>query len=317
MNCPTCQSAQTKKFGKDRYGNQRFRCNACKATFQEEREKPLGEMTLAIDKAISVLRHLVEGCSIRTTERLTGVHRDTILSLLEQVGEKCIRVFDELVQSIPVKDVQCDEIWGFVQMKEKTKKAQGKDDDETLGDAWCFVGMDQHTKLILAWHLGRRTSADTEIFTEKLERATTGNFQVNTDGFSAYQDAIILSLGTRVDFAQIIKVYGKPEGEEHRYSPSEVIEIRKVAVHGNPDLDAAGTSHIERQNLTIRMSNRRLTRLTNAFSKKWMNLNYSYALHFFHYNFIRVHSTLRVTPAMESEITDHIWTWAKLLNWKE
>lgn len=313
MTCPTCQSAQTKKFGKDRYGNQRFRCNACKATFQEEREKPLGEMTLAIEKAISVLRHLVEGCSIRTTERLTGVHRDTILSLLENVGEKCVHVLDELIQAIPVKDVQCDEIWGFVQMKEKTKKANGKEEDETLGDAWCFVAIEQHTKLILAWHLGRRTSVDTEIFTEKLERATSGNFQVNTDGFSAYQDAIILSLGTRVDFAQIVKIYGKPEGEDHRYSPPTVTEIKKVAIHGQPDLEKAGTSHVERQNLTIRMGNRRMTRLTNAFSKKWMNLNYSYALHFFHYNFIRVHSTLRVTPAMESKITDHVWTWEELL----
>lgn len=250
MTCPTCQSAQTKKFGKDRYGNQRFRCNACKTTFQEEREKPLGEMILAIDKAITVLRRLVEGCSIRTTERLTGIHRDTILSLLETVGGKCERLLEEMICGVPVKDVQCDEIWGFVQMKEKTKNAKGRGNDETLGDAWCFVAIEQHTKLILAWHLGRRTSQDTEIFTEKLERATSGDFQVNTDGFSAYQDAIILSLGTRVDLAQIIKIFGKPQGEDHRYSPPQVIEIKKVAVHGHPDLEKAGTSHVERQNLT-------------------------------------------------------------------
>lgn len=181
------------------------------------------------------------------------------------------------------------------------------------GDAYCFVAIEQNTKLILAWHLGRRTSADTEIFTEKLNHATEGNFQINTDGFAAYKEAISLSLGTRVDFAQIIKVFGKPEGDERRYSPAEVIEMKKTAVIGNPDLEVATTSHIERQNLTIRMAMRRMTRLTNAFSKKWDNLNYSYALHFFYYNFMRLHSTLRVTPAMESKLTDHVWTWEDLL----
>lgn len=313
MTCTHCQSEETKKFGKDRYGNQRFRCLSCHRTFQQEREKPLGEMTLAMEKAIDVLRHLVEGCSIRTTERITGVHRDTILVLLEFVGGKCAGLMEELIEDVAVKEVQCDEIWGFVQMKEKTKNRNGKDKDETIGDAWCFVAMERHSKLILAWHLGRRTVQDTEIFTEKLNRATSGNFEIYTDGFPAYRDAILLSLGTRVDFAQILKIFGKPDGEDHRYSPPQVIEIKKVAVHGQPDLEKAGTSHIERQNLTIRMSNRRMTRLTNAFSKKRENLNYSYALHFFHYNFIRIHSTLRVTPAMEAGITNHIWTWQELL----
>ncbi len=122
-----------------------------------------------------------------------------------------------------------------------------------------------------------------------------------------------MSLGTRVDFAQIIKIFGKPEGEDHRYSPPQVTEIKTVTVHGRSDLEKVGASHIEGQNLTVRMGNRRMTRLTNAFSKKWMNLNYSYALHCFHFNFIRVHSTLRVTPGMESKITDHIWTWQEML----
>lgn len=312
MNCPTCQSAQTKKFGRDRKGYQRFRCLSCEKTFQEEREKPPGEMILAMDKAESVLSHLVEGCSIRSTERLTGVHRDTILSLLETVGSKCEQILDEKIQGLQVKDVQCDEIWGYVEMKEKTKKSKGST-DETQGDAWCFIAIEQNTKLILAWHPGRRTTQDTEIFTEKLERATSGNFQINTDGFAAYRDAIIMSPGTRVDFAQIIRIFGKPEGEDHRYSPPQVTEIKKIAAHGQPNLDKAGTSHIERQNLTVRMGMRRMTRLTNAFSKKWLNLRYPYALHFFYYNFMRVHSTLRCTPAQESRITEHIWTWSDLL----
>lgn len=313
MNCTICQSEKTKKFGKDRNGNQRFRCLDCKKTFQADREKPLGEMTLAIDKAISVLRCLVEGCSIRSTSRLTGVHKNTIFGLLETVGEKCMRLSNELIQGIKVSEVQCDEIWGFVKMKQKRANKLGLEEDATVGDAWCFVAFERHTKLVLAYHLGRRTSTDTEIFTEKLNQATTGNFEIYTDGFSGYKEAISYSLGTRVDFAQIIKIYGKPEGEDHRYSPPVVTEIQKNAVLGNPDLEKAGTSHVERQNLTIRMGNRRMTRLTNGFSKKHANLNYSYAIQFFHYNFMRIHSTIRVTPAMESKITKKVWTWEDLL----
>lgn len=271
-------------------------------------------MTLAIDKAISVLRCLVEGCSIRSTSRLTGVHKNTIFGLLETVGEKCMRLSNEMIQDIKVSEVQCDEIWGFVKMKQKRANKLGLEDDPTIGDAWCFVAFERHTKLVLAYHLGRRTATDTEIFTEKLNQATEGNFEIYTDGFSGYKEAISLCLGTRVDFAQIIKVYGKPEGEDHRYSLPVVTEIQKNAVLGNPDLEKAGTSHVERQNLTIRMGNRRMTRLTNGFSKKHANLNYSYAIQFFHYNFMRIHSTIRVTPAMESKITKKVWTWEDLLD---
>jgi transposase-like protein/IS1 family transposase len=312
MNCPTCQSENTKKFGRDRKGNQRFRCLACGKTFQPEREKPLGDMILALDKAEAVLRHLVEGCSIRTTERLTGVNRNTILSLLETVGEKCAILLAQKIQNVRVAEVQCDEIWGFVGMKEKTKKGKAGV-DETTGDAWCYIAIDRHTKLILAWHLGKRTMQDTVCFTENLAHATTGNFQINCDGFPCYKEAIEFSFGADVDFAQIIKIFGLPDGEERRYSPPTVTGIKKVAVAGNPDLETATTSHIERQNLTVRMQMRRMTRLTNAFSKKQINLGYAYAIHFFHYNFMRVHSTLRVTPAMEAKLSGHIWTWRELI----
>lgn len=170
MNCPTCTSA-TKKHGKDRNGHQRYRCLACKKTFIEAYEKPLGDMILAEEKALSVLHHLVEGCSIRSTERLTGVHRDTILSLLVAVGEKCEQLMDRLIVNVSVKEVQCDEIWGYVGMKEKTKKDKGIAGDG-VGDAWTFIAMERYSKLILCWHLGRRTMQDTVIFTEKLARAT-------------------------------------------------------------------------------------------------------------------------------------------------
>jgi transposase-like protein/IS1 family transposase len=313
MNCPECDSAKTKKFGKDRKGNQRFRCLACEKTFQEAVEKPLGDMLLPMDKALSVIEHLVEGCSVRTTARICKIHHSTVLSLLETVGAKCAALLDEMIVGVTASNVQCDEIWGFVEMKERTKKVNGKESDESIGDAYCFIAIEQSTKLILAWHLGRRTSADTQIFTEKLATATSGNFQINTDGFKPYHEAIATSLGERVDFAQIVKVFGKPEGEERRYSPPQVIEMKKTAIIGNPDMDTATTSHVERQNLTVRMSMRRMTRLTNAFSKKWENLSHAYAIQFAYYNFCRVHATIRVTPAMEAGITDHIWSLSELL----
>ena len=314
MNCITCNS-EARRFGKDRKGNQRFQCLTCKKTFSEPKEKPLGNMTLAEDKALAVLQLLVEGCSIRSTERITGVHRDTILDLLNVMGEKCERLMVEKIKGVSVKHVQCDEIWGYVGMKEKTKNRRGRDDENDLGDAYCFVGMDRDTKLILSWHLGRRTVNDTVAFTEKLARATADHsFQISTDGFAPYKDAIVLSLGAKkVDFAQVIKIFGTPDDEDQRYSRPEVIDIEKIPVFGNPDLDKATTSHIERQNLTIRMSMRRMTRLTNAFSKKWFNLRCAYALQFAYYNFCRVHKTLRVTPAMEAGLTGHVWKLEELL----
>lgn len=214
----------------------------------------------------------------------------------------------ERIKGLSVTDVQCDEVWGYVSKKEKTKTRQ-KDTRDGIGDAWAFIAMERHTKLILAWHLGRRTVEDTEEFTDKLAHATQGNFQVTTDGFSAYRDAIVSSLRVqKIDFAQLVKIYATPREKETRYSPAVCTGAKKVAIFGNPDMEKVSTSHVERQNLTVRMSMRRMTRLTNAFSKKWMNLRYAYALQFAFYNFCRVHSSLRVTPAMEAKLTDHVWS---------
>lgn len=308
MDCPTCNN-EARKFGKDRKGNQRFQCLTCKKTFTEEQEKLLDDMRIPMERALMILQLMVEGMSVRSIERVTNTDKKTILALLELVGERCEKMMANIIQNVSVKAVQCDEIWGFVKMKEKTKHRR-KSEDAQLGDAYTFVAIEQHTKLVLAWHLGRRTAADTFEFTEKLCRATADHsFAVYTDGFAPYRDAIIHSLGgKKIDFAQIVKVFGKPEGEEHRYSPPEVIDMEKTAVFGNPDLDNATTSHVERQNLTMRMSSRRLTRLTNAFSKKWMNLKHALAIYFAYYNFYRVHQSLRVTPAMEAGLTKSIWS---------
>lgn len=313
MNCQVC-NAPSKKFGKDRNGIQRFRCLTCKRTFLDAHDKPLGEMRLSMDKALSVIQHLVEGCSIRTTERITGVEKRTILNLLEVVGERCEKLMEDRIKGLVVEEVQADEIWGFVGMKQKTKNYQGREDDDTLGDAYCFIAIERHTKVILAWHLGQRNRPDTVAFTEKIAYATKGSFLMSTDGFAPYKDAVVYSLGGQyVDFAQIVKVYAAPREGHQRYSPAECVDCIKTPIHGNPDMSKVGTSHIERQNLTVRMSMRRMTRLTNAFSKKWVNLKHSYALHFAYYNFCKVHSSLRVTPAMEAGITDHIWTLQELL----
>ncbi|HEY0543811.1 MAG TPA: IS1 family transposase [Pyrinomonadaceae bacterium] len=314
MTCHNCQSI-AKRFGKDRKGNQRFRCLTCGKTFQAERDKPLNDMRIPMDKALMCLQLLVEGMSVRSIERITGIHRDTVLDLMLVAGEKCEALMDKLIRKVQVSDIQADEIWSYVGMKEKTKKRQGKDAD-TLGDAYTFVAFERHSKLIVAWHLGRRTARDTLLFTEKLYQAlegTTNRFQMTTDGFGGYPDAVCYSLGTRVDYAQLVKMYAVPDDGERRYSPAQCIGATPIPVFGNPDPENICTSHVERQNLNIRMAMRRFTRLTNAFSKKWSNLKAALALYFAYYNLCRVHSSIRCTPAMEAGITKHVWELKDLL----
>jgi IS1 family transposase len=250
-----------------------------------------------------IIRLFVEGCSIRSIERIRGVHRDTVLNVLVIVGNRCERLLEDLIHDLPGRDVECDEIWGYVGCKEK----HNVNGDPLRGDAYCFVGMERTTKLILAWHLGRRVGRDTMAFIEKLYSATTGNFQITTDGFPPYFDAIHTALGTRVDYAQLIKVYEGSSDGEHRYSPPRVVDATVKPMWGNPDPERICTSHVERQNLTLRMHMRRLTRLTNAFSKKWINLKAAHAIQFAYYNLCRIHQTLRVTPAMEAGISNHVW----------
>jgi len=308
MTCHNC-NARCKKFGKHRNGLQRFRCVQCRKTFTEAHAAPLAGMYTPLDRAAKAIELLVEGCSVSTVQRITDLHHGTILSLLVLVGEKCERLLESKIRNVPVKDIQCDEMWGFVGRKEKRKK----DDDPKRGDAYCFVAIERNCKLVLTWHLGRRTERDTMAFTEKLDAATSGQFQITTDGFAPYFDAIHTCLGTRVDFAQLIKVYAASSEDEHRYSPARVIEAIAKSMWGQPDAERISTSHVERQNLTMRMQIRRLTRLTNGFSKKWENLKAALALYFAWYNFCRQHRTIRCTPAMEAGITDHIWSITELL----
>ena len=281
-------------------------------------------MRLNYDRALLVLNLLAEGNSVRSTERITKVHRDTILNLLVTVGSKCERFLETRLQNIPVKDVQADEIWTFVAMKEKTLKARTasglfQDDFERvdkLGDAYTFVGFERHTKLVLCWHLGRRTAEDTRAFSKKLARATADDsFQITTDGYAPYRDAIVRALENKnIDFAQLIKVYARPQDDDHRYSPPKVVDVIRQPVFGDPDESRICTSHVERQNLSIRTFMRRFVRLTLGFSKKWENLKAALAFFFAWYNFCWRHSSLdRQTPAMASGLTDHVWSIAELL----
>ena len=309
MTCPFCSSL-CKKFGKDRNGYQRYRCRQCGKVLTEPHNGHFSGMYTSPQEAASVLRLMMEGMSVRSIERLTSLHRDTILRVLVHAGAQCETFLHRTIHAVPVREVQCDELWGFVGCKEKNNV----EDRVHRGDAYCFVAIERQSKLILAWHLGRRTAEDTELFTEKLDQATSGRFQLTTDGFAAYPDAVHYSLGTRVDFAQLVKVYAAPRDLDQGYSPASVVNAISVQRWGEPDPQQICTSHVERQNLTMRMQLRRLTRLTNAFSKKWENLKAALAVYFAHYNFLRVHTTLRMTPAMQAGLTGHIWTWMELLN---
>ncbi len=230
-------------------------------------------------------------------------------------GKRCEKVMKDRVRNIPMQFVEADEIWGYVKMKEARKNTTELADNDKIGDAYCFVGIEAGTKLITCYELGRRDIPTATRFIEKLQQASDGRFQLTTDGLRAYVSAVEDVFGADIDYGMLIKSYvSDTTGKgERRYSPGDFIAAHKLTVTGNPDHAKLSTSYVERQNLTIRMMMRRLTRLTNAFSKKWENLNMAYALHFAYYNFCRVHSSQRVTPALEAGITNHVWSIAELL----
>jgi transposase-like protein/IS1 family transposase len=313
MTCEICQSEMI-RHGKHRNRLQRYRCSRCGKTFTEPHQEPFRiEDHLREDRGLLAMRLLLEGNSVRAAERITGLHRRTILQVLVVAGARCETLLASRIKGLEVEDVQCDEIWGFCRVKgvRATFRVPGF---PYVGDAWCFVAVERNTKLVLTFELGKRTETSTGRFMQKLSVATTGRFQLTTDGFVTYPTAVGRNLGGRVDYAQLIKIYAQTREGEARYSPPEVIEAVKKPVWGFPDEARICTSHVERQNLTLRMQVRRLTRLTNAFSKKWENLQAALALHFAWYNFCRVHMTLRATPAVKAGITDHAWDLGELLN---
>lgn len=309
MLCPLCQG-EMRKYGRNRNGSQRHRCDACAKTFTDETTRTTDHRCVASVKMTMILRLLLEGNSIRALERTFGVHRDTIIGNMVAIGEKCRAFIEAKIVGVQVDDVQVDEIWGFVRMKEKTRQRLNR--PEVFGDVWCFTAIERTTKLILAYHVGKRTPTDTSAFAAKLYRATSGRFQLTTDGFRPYLTAIPAVLGARVDYASLVKVYGNAP-EERGYSPGTVIDTIETTHLGNPDPARVCTSHVERHNKTLRMQIRRLTRLTDAHSKKLKNHEAAMAFFLAYYNFCRVHSTIKMTPAQASGLTTETWSLERLL----
>ena len=261
---------------------------------------------LSSQRRAQIVAALVEGCSIRATSRLTGAAKNTITKLLLELGAACSKYQRETLVGLKSRRIQCDEIWAFCHSKQKNV-APEHEGILGYGDVWTWVGIDADSKLVLSWLCGGRDAEYAKVFMEDLAGRLTHQVQLTTDGHKAYLDAVAESFGCYVDYAMLIKLFGEAPKEEKRYSPAACKGIKKVRVAGHPDPAHVSTSFVERQNLTMRMAMRRFTRLTNAFSKKLENMEAAVALHFMYYNFVRVHQTLRVTPAMEAGVATHPW----------
>jgi IS1 family transposase len=259
-----------------------------------------------------VVNCLIEGCSIRATVRMTGAAKNTVVKLLVAIGCACAGYHNRAVRNLKIRRLQCDEIWCFVGAKAKNVKAEKK--LEGWGDVWTWVGIDADTKLVVSYLVGGRDGGWAHDFMEDCAKRIRNRVQITTDGHRAYLDAVEDAFGADIDYAMLQKIYGAPSDEEtRRYSPAKCIGCDMKVVSGDPDPKHVSTSYVERQNLTMRMQMRRFTRLTNAHSKKVDNHRHMVALHYMHYNFCRVHQTLRCTPAMEAGITDHVWSLEELI----
>jgi IS1 family transposase len=262
---------------------------------------------LTIEKRVQVISALVEGNSLRSTVRMTGVALNTIQKLLAELGAACMKYQNKAMRNLKCKHIQCDEIWQFCYAKDKNVPADKKG-IFGFGDVWTWVALDADTKLVPSFMIGTRSGQTAKRFMDDLASRLANRVQLTTDGHRAYLEAVEGAFGAAIDYAMLVKLYGNDRDIEVRYSPAECIGCKEIGVTGHPDPKHISTSFVERQNLTMRMSMRKFSRLTNAFVKKVDNLHHSVALHYMWYNFARVHKTLRVTPAMEAGIADHVWT---------
>lgn len=261
---------------------------------------------LSNEKRAQVIAALVEGNSIRATVRMTGVAKNTIVKLLADVGNVCWRYQYDHLRNLNTKRIQCDEIWSFCYAKDKNVPAEHKG-ELGYGSVWTWTAIDADTKLILSWMVGDRDAGYATEFMHDIKMRLANRVQLTTDGHKCYLEAVEDAFGGEIDYAMLVKVYGTERGKEARYSPDKFIGATKKEISGEPERKHVSTSYVERQNLTMRMSMRRFTRLTNGFSKKIENLEFAVALHFMHYNFCRIHQTLKITPAMAAGVSDHLW----------
>jgi IS1 family transposase len=264
---------------------------------------------LKIDRQIAVLQALVEGNSIRSIERMFDVHRDTVMRLGVRIGQQCQQFHSWRVRDVRSRRIQADEIWAYVGKKQRNVQ----EDDVDKGDFYTYVGMDAETKLAISYLVDRRTASSTHEFMGDLRNRLNNHVQLTTDSFWAYREAVDVAFGADVSYGMIQKIFQDTPGDSGRYSSGRVIGAQLRPQWGEPDIGHISTSYVERQNLTMRMHMRRFTRLTNGFSKRLENLRAAVALHFAHYNFIRVHSTLRTTPAVATGLVRTEWSWEELL----
>lgn len=262
--------------------------------------------TLTLDERVRVVSALVEGNSIRSTVRMTGVSKKTVMRVLCEVGEACWTYQQLNLKNLKCERIQCDEIWSFCYAKEKNLPV-GLRNKHGFGSVWTWTALDPDSKLIASWFVGKRDTHAAYAFMKDLAGRLSNRIQLSTDGYRGYGEAIANAFGDNVDYGQVVKVYRATPGPDGKYSPGECCATVKTPMTGNPDEDHLSTSLVERQNLTMRMQMRRFTRLTNAFSKKIQNLQWAVALHFMWYNFCRIHQSIRCTPAMKAGVTKQVW----------
>jgi IS1 family transposase/transposase-like protein len=315
MTCHNCRT-ECSRFGFHK-GFQRYQCKQCKKTYSDIPEKPLDNLRVPFDKAVQITHLLVEGCGVRAVERLAGVHRDTVLAVLEVVGQKCARLLDRKVRNVAFESVQVDELFAFVGCKERNNVNHNRE----IGEQYVYLGVDAQSKFIINYTIGKRDPVTTQIYIQDLKKRVQAPFQLTTDGFKPYRSEVYFTFhDCKVHYAQLVKLYAAgidgEKGFERRYSPSQCIGTHKLVCRGNPSRDRISTSYVERTNLSVRLFNRRFTRLTLGYSKKLANLKHSVALLIAHFNFCRKHSALAKTPAQACGLADHQWTIEELLKFE-
>ncbi len=307
MIVSVCQHTAYKKVGETKAGAQRYRCKACGKSWTDSTDL-LDGMRIGLDRAAQIVTLLCEGMSVRAASRITDTSKTTILDLLVLIGERCEAFMAENIRGIQVGDIQCDEIWQYIFCKNAT--AEQRKYVGGCGDSWCWTAIERNTKLMLTWHHGRRSLNDSDAFMRKLAVATTGRFHLSSDAYGTYEQSVRWNLGQRVDYGQVVKIFGRTNKEDQRkYSPAKIIGCSRRVVSGEPELRQTSTSHVERMNGSIRNFTKRMARLTYCFSKRWANHRAALALFF-----CRKHRSLKGrTPAMANGLSTEVWTVKELL----